>query len=307
MRREFDLHRRTTKPKSEPFSSTFSSSHNFQHSQFSLSLSQLHQTIMFASNACRFAILSFLSLSANAETIRGAQRELTSAVDLGDAEDYAILAKSGITNVIPSEITGDIAVSPIAATSMTGFNLDYSTGDEESTSTQVTGSVYAASYGGDTPSDLTLAVGAMETAYGDASGRPNEDAARVDLGKGILGGVNGGASAPLTPGVYTFGTSVSINGDITFSGSATDVFIIQITGDLKQAADKNVLLTGGAQQDNIFWQVAGAVEVGADAHMEGVLLVKEAVTFITGSSLNGRVLTQTACNLQKAVINSNSA
>jgi hypothetical protein len=263
---------------------------------------------MFASNACRFAILSFLSLSANAETIRGAQRELTSAVDLGDAEDYAILAKSGITNVIPSEITGDIAVSPIAATSMTGFNLDYSTGDEESTSTQVTGSVYAASYGGDTPSDLTLAVGAMETAYGDASGRPNEDAARVDLGKGNLGGAYGGASAPLTPGVYTFGTSVSIDGDITFSaGSSTDVFIIQITGDLKQAADTRVLLTGGAQQDNIFWQVAGAVEVGAGAHMEGVLLVKEAVTFVTRSSLNGRVLTQTACNLQKAVINSNSA
>jgi hypothetical protein len=38
--------------------------------------------------------------------------------------------------------------------------------------------------------------------------------------------------------------------------------------------------------------------------MEGILLVKTAVTFITGSTLNGRVLTQTACNLQSAVINS---
>jgi hypothetical protein len=112
----------------------------------------------------------------------------------------------------------------------------------------------------------------------------------------------------LTPGVYTFSTSVSINDDITFSGTATDVFIIQIAGDLKhQAGDKSVLLPGGAKEENIFWQVGGAVEVGAGAHTEGVLLVKEAVTFNTGSSLNGRVLTQTAYNLQKAVINGNSA
>ena len=266
---------------------------------------------MFASNACHFAIFSLLSLSANAETIRGAQqqqRELTTTsavVDLGDASGYAILAKSGITNVSPSVVTGNIAVSPIAAASMTGWDLKYATPEEESsTSTQVSGSVFAASYGGSTPSSLTLAVSAMETAYGDAFDRPNEDAARINYGGGKLG-VFGGASDPLTAGVYTFSTDVSINDDITFSGSATDVFIIQIAGGLKQAADKKVLLTGGVTQENIFWQVAGAVEVGAGAHMEGVLLVKEAVTFITGSSLNGRVLTQTACNLQQAVINSN--
>jgi len=42
--------------------------------------------------------------------------------------------------------------------------------------------------------------------------------------------------------------------------------------------------------------------VGAGAHMEGILLVKTDVTFITGSSLNGRVLAQTACVLQSATI-----
>jgi hypothetical protein len=120
---------------------------------------------------------------------------------------------------------------------------------------------------------------------------PNYHAARINIGGGNLG-VYGDASDPLTPGVYTFSTSVSINDDITFSGSATDVFIIQIAGDLKQAGDKSVSLTGGAKEENIFWQVGGAVEVGAaGAHAEGVLLVKETVTFITGSSLNGRVLT----------------
>ena len=32
------------------------------------------------------------------------------------------------------------------------------------------------------------------------------------------------------------------------------------------------------------------------------ILVKTKADFVTGSSLNGRVLTQTACNLQKATI-----
>jgi hypothetical protein len=148
---------------------------------------------------------------------------------------------------------------------------------------------------------LTEAVLDMETAYLDAAGRPNEDAARINLGAGILG-VAGGADNPLTPGVYTFGTGVTITSDIYFDGSATDIFIIQMAGNLIQAANKQVILFNGALAENIIWQVAGYVEVGAGAHLEGVLLVKTHVTFVTGSSLNGRVLTQTACNLQKAVI-----
>jgi hypothetical protein len=40
--------------------------------------------------------------------------------------------------------------------------------------------------------------------------------------------------------------------------------------------------------------------VGASAHLEGTLLVKTDVTFKTSSSLNGRILAQTACVLQDA-------
>jgi hypothetical protein len=61
-------------------------------------------------------------------------------------------------------------------------------------------------------------------------------------------------------------------------------------------------LEEGAKAKNIFWQVAGYVTVNAGAHMEGILLVKTKVDFITGSSLNGRVLSQTACTLQMASI-----
>jgi hypothetical protein len=270
---------------------------------------------MLFSNACRFVFFSLLSLSVKAETVRGAQRELTkeAGVDLLTAGDYVILTKTGISTVPDSAITGDIAVSPISAEAMTGFSLSMDSGNEFSTSTQMVGKAFAANYASPIPTHLTTAVSEMETAYTDAGGRPNPDAARIDLGTGVLGGAYGGATAKLTPGVYTFGTDVNVAETIYFEGSGlgagqgdTDVFIIQMTGNLKQAANTEVILTGGALAKNIFWQVAGAVTVGAGAHMEGILLVKTDVLFETGSSLSGRVLAQTACNLQKATISDNA-
>jgi hypothetical protein len=242
------------------------------------------------------------------ERTRRAEEQVP-VVDLDTAADFAILTKAGISTVPNSTITGDIAVSPIAATAMTGFSLaiDQASG-QFSTSTQVVGKAYAADYEVPTPANLTTAVSDMEAAYTDAAGRDNTDAARINLGGGVLGGVFGGATAPLTHGVYTFGTVVSINGDIVFEGTEPeeeedeDIYIIQMTGNLVQAANYTVILTNGAKAKNIFWQVAGYVSVGAGAHMEGILLVKTAVTFETGSSLNGRILAQTACTLQVANI-----
>jgi hypothetical protein len=176
-------------------------------------------------------------------------------------------------------------------------------------SVQVTGKAYAANYLGATPAALTSAVGGMEAAYTDAAGRTNPDAARINLGTGILGGVNpGGPDSPLTPGIYTFATDVILTGNVHFKGNG--VYIIQITGNLRQSANYKVILdaadatagTGQAKPERIFWQVAGFAVVGAGAHMEGIILAKTRVDFITGSSLNGRVLTKTACNLQSATI-----
>ena len=266
---------------------------------------------MLFSKSCRFVLFFASLLSVNAETVRGVQqRELDAveSVDLGTAGNYAILTKSGISTVLPSVITGDIAVSPIAAAAMTGFDLILDSEGTFSTAEQVTGQgstgaakAYGADYAGDTPAILTTAVSNMETAYTDAAGRPNADAARINLGAGEIG------SQTLTPGLYTFSTGVDINSDVTLQGTdtatgPTDIFIIQMAGNLMLAANKRVTLTNGVLPENIFWQVAGNVSVMAGAHMEGILLVKTDVTFITGSSLNGRVLAQTACVLQKATI-----
>jgi hypothetical protein len=220
----------------------------------------------------------------------------TDTVELGTAGNYAILTKTGISTVPQSSVTGDIAVSPITAAAITDFSLVMDVSNHFSTSTQVTGNVYAPDYHTPTPSTLTTAVSDMETAYTDAAGRT--DKAVSNLGGGDIGGLT------LVSGLYTFETSINIAADITLDGGGDEnaVFIIKTTGNVVQAANKNVNLQNGAQAKNIFWAVAGLVEVGAGAHMEGVLLVKTGVTFVTGSSLNGRILAQTACTLQMATI-----
>jgi hypothetical protein len=139
---------------------------------------------------------------------------------------------------------------------------------------------------------MTAAVSDMETAYTNAAARPTTDSSM----NSNIGGKT------LTAGVYTFTVAVSIASDLTFEGGPDDVFVIQTTRDVTQAANTQVILKGGAQAKNIFWQVAGFVEIGADASMQGILLVKTKVDFITGSSLVGSVLAQTAVNLDSATI-----
>jgi hypothetical protein len=225
----------------------------------------------------------------------------TQPVDLGTAGNYVILTKSGISSVPGSAITGDIAVSPIAATAITGFGLAMDSGGEFSTTSQMTGKAYAADYAAPIPTHLTTAIGDMETAYTDASQRPNFDAMRINLGNGDISG------RTLTPGVYTFAVDISFSSNIYFLGGPDDVFILQTTGNLLQAEGTQVTLEGGVKAQNIFWQLAGQVTVGGGSVMKGVLLVKTDVLFMTGSSLDGRVLAQTACNLQMARITEASA
>lgn len=211
-------------------------------------------------------------------------------VDLGRAGDYVILAPSGVTNVPTSAITGDVGVSPIAATAITGFALSLSADNTFSTSPQVTGRLYAADYASPTPANLTAAVDDLRTAYEDAAGRLFPD--HNELNDGNIGGLT------LNPGLYKWTSTVTILGDVTLEGGPNDVWIFQIAGTLNQANGMRVTLAGGARAKNIFWAVAGAVTLGTTAHFEGVILGKTMIAVNTGASVNGRLLAQTAVTLQ---------
>jgi hypothetical protein len=178
-------------------------------------------------------------------------------VGLGTAGNHVVLAKTAISSVPASALTGDIGVSPAAASFATGFSLVADSTNVFSTSTQVAGKVYAANYAVPTPSRLTTAVSNMESAYTDAAGRPTPDF--LELGTGNIGGKT------LAPGLYKWTSTVTIPTDVTIAGGANDVWIFQTTGDLTMAAAKNVLLSGGALPKNIFWQVAGQTTIGANS------------------------------------------
>jgi hypothetical protein len=240
-------------------------------------------------------------------------------INLGKAGNYAILAKAGITND-GSTITGDIAVSPIAGTSMTGFNLPLTSpnGFKESLSSGLYQKFYAPEYAPETAVELTTAVSDMLIAYNNAAGHAvtpidptNDGYSYINHGStpGELGGEItlssqlGGLT--LTPGVYEFGVDVKItNGDLTFDGAGVvdPVFIIKTTKNVVLAANKEVKLLNGALAENIFWQVAETVEVGAGAKMVGTLLVWTSVKFNANSQLEGRILAGTAVTLDQTTI-----
>jgi len=236
-----------------------------------------------------FAAGTSVASAATSSTVSAAVASAPQApVDLGAAGPFVILAKSGITNVHASAITGDVGVSPI-----TGAAIDL-------TCAEVTGVIYSPDSAGPLPcaikdpTRLTAAVSAMETAYTDAAGRSNPDF--VNLGAGNLGGLT------LSPGLYKWTSNVGISDDVTLTGGPDDVFILQIAGTLTQASATNVILTGGAQAKNVFWQTAGRVAVGTTAHLEGTVLSHTMIAMKTGASINGRLLAQTAVTLQKNTV-----
>ncbi len=224
-------------------------------------------------------------------------------VELGDVDDlgapaaYAVLAKAAITSVPGTAIVGGhVGVSPAAATSITGFSLVLDASGVYSTSTTVLapGKVYAADYTVPTPILLTTAVLAMQAAYTDAAGRVPTD--YLDLKGGKLKGLT------LAPGIYTWGSTVLVPDDLTIEGCEDDVWIFQISGDLDVSTGKKVILAGGAQAKNVFWQVAGQATIHANAHFEGVLLSKTGITFQTEASLHGRAFAQTMVALDQNAV-----
>jgi hypothetical protein len=223
--------------------------------------------------------------------------ELGSTTDVAAPGSFVLLAKTGITNVTGSSISGgNVGLSPAAASFITGFALIADSTNVFSTSAVVhsPGKVYASNYAAPTPSNQTTAVLAMQAAYTDAAGRTNPDF--LNLSSGNLGGLT------LAPGLYTWGTAVTIPNDVTIAGSATDVWIFQIANNLDVSSAKRVTLSGGAKASNIFWQVAGQTTIHASAHFEGIILSKTGITLQTSASMTGRAFAQSLVALDNNAI-----
>jgi hypothetical protein len=228
---------------------------------------------------------------------------LPGAINLGTAANFAILAKTGVADSNPSisAITGNVGVSPAAGSTITGlsctevsqkiYDVDgtYTGGHNSNVTCLMPGP-------GNSGANKTLvdnAVLDMGTAYTAASAPATTAGvgANLNVGAGTLNGQT------FVPGVYTWGTNTTITGDITLAGSASSVWVFQVTGTLTLNTNKHILLSGGAVASNIFWQVTGATTLQAGSTFQGTILDQTNIAMQASAILNGRALAQSAVTL----------
>ncbi len=211
-------------------------------------------------------------------------------VNLGTAQNYVVLAKTGVSATGNTSIVGDIGLSPAAATYITGFDLIMDPSGTYSISELITGNIYSADYTSPTPANLLTATNDFDIAFSDAAGRLNPDF--TELYAGDLTGQT------LSPGLYKWGSGVLIGaGGVTISGSSNDVWIFQIAQNLTVAETAIISLSGGAQAGNIFWQISGETTIGTTAQFKGIVLCQTNIAMNTGASLNGRLMAKTAVTM----------
>ena len=222
----------------------------------------------------------------------------TGCVTLGKAANFAILTKTGITDVPASPITGNIGTSSITGASITVPCTDVLTGQVFTDDANFPGFTCTST----DKAGAALAVLDMQTAYTAASGLPPSGGGLLTACPGAGAFSDTTDSGPLAAGVYKCALNATIPGDLTLNGNATAVWVFQITGKLTQASGTIVHLTGGALPQNVFWQVSDVVQIGTTAHMEGVILAQTAINALTGSTVKGRLLAQTAVTLQTTTV-----
>jgi len=220
----------------------------------------------------------------------------TTPVDLGLSGDYVILSESGISTTGVTSITGNMGISPAAATYITGFGLILPAGSAFSTSSLVTGKIYAPGYAAPTPANLTTAVTNMSTAFTTANGLA------PTVTELLAGNLN---SQTLAPGVYKWSTGLLITTGLKLDGGGDPCssWVFQVAGDLTVANSAIITLANGANSKNIFWVVAGSkAQLGTSVDFSGNILCKTLISLNTGAKVLGRLLAQTAVTLNASTV-----
>jgi hypothetical protein len=188
------------------------------------------------------------------------------SVPLVSAANFDILAGSTVTNTGPTIITGaDLALSPGSA--ITGFP----------------------------PGALTPPAVMHVT-------DPTAAQAQLDLTTAYLytAGLPGGAVLPgdisgltFTPGLYKTSSTVMLSaGNVTLDalGDGNAVFIFQVASTLTTIGSTQVILAGGAQAKNVFWQTGSSATLGTNSIFKGTIMALQSITLKTGATLQGRAL-----------------
>ena len=211
---------------------------------------------------------AYLPRATFAAFLIGATAAGQTTVPLGTADTYAVLGASTVTNTGLSAVTGDLGVSPGSA--VTGFPPGVVVGVIQ------------------TPAAAAIAQSDLTAAYNNAAGQASLASLAANLG-----------GQTLFPGVYNAaGGTFGISGILTLDGQGNPnaVFILQAATTLITSAGapgvpaSQVLLIGGAQPCNVFWQVGSSATLGTYSIFQGNILALTSITLTTGASLTGRAL-----------------
>jgi len=205
-------------------------------------------------------------------------------IALGAACSFGILgATPSVTNTGPTIVKGDIGIWPAA--SITGFgSAPGALGPGIFTGTEHLADSIAMT----AQTDLTTAFNAAMNAGGGPS-----------VGTALTADIGG---QTLPPGIYKATTSLGITGILTLDGSTNPngVWIFKVGSALTTAAGgvgtpaSQVILIGGAQAHNVFWQIGSAATLGTNSTFQGTIMANATITLTTGATLNGRALDRSA-------------
>lgn len=201
-------------------------------------------------------------------------------VDLGSADEFGILAGVGVSNAAGFSVINNmnVGIYPGLRSSVTGFPP----------ATIVNGVIYASddiSPPG-VPAMLLQAKTDLVAAYLFAEGATSPAPATVE-------GDQGGKT--LAPGIYKSTSTLLIqSGDLTLDGQGDPnaVWIFQVASDFTTVggAGGNVILTGGAQAKNVYWQTGSSATIGDYTIFQGNILALTSITMNSHATAVGRML-----------------
>ena len=218
-------------------------------------------TTRWTAVVCAAALTFFLLLAGLLSTPSTAHAS-GAMVELGAAGSFSVLGASTVTNTGPTNLGGDLGVSP--GTAITGFPPGTLAGTTHSADVQA-----------------SAAHTDLQAAYTDAAGRtPNETVAGDLVGR------------TLNAGVYSSASSLALSGTLTLDaqGDPEAVFIFQMGSTLTTASASHVELINGAQASHVFWQVGSSATLGTGSSIAGTIMALASITVTTGVTIEGRAL-----------------